>query len=148
MKRLTQRGRHINLPIVGDTVSEVCLSMSRLCSIVFQDSGGGESQVEFEEAITLVRGDVTLYLVGSRPGRTYAPQQLGPLADLLGASVVDAWAHHDGPLEIVFSNDWTLRVVPESGYEAWHFAWPRPGRSPGGDTRHSIHLHGDDSGFV
>jgi hypothetical protein len=144
-KRITARGRHRTLPLAGDIVSEVCFSTSQPVTLVFHDSVNGDSQLQIEEAITLTQSDgVDLFLPGSRPGRTFDPKQLHPLLDLLGTSIVDAWAHHDGPLEISFSNGSVLRIVPESGYEAWHFQYPRPGRSVNGNINDFISLHGSD----
>lgn len=147
-KRFTARGRHVTLPIVGDTLLETCFGVSRLVTLVFLDPAGGESQLQIEEAVTLHRNGVDLYLPGSRPGVTFDPKQLHPLLALLGAAVEDAWAHHDGPLEIRFSDGSALRVTPETGYAAWHFQYPRPGRHPGGSLNDFISLHGDDGRLI
>lgn len=147
-KKLTPRGRHLTLPLAGDAVSEVCFGTSRLVALVLRDSAGDESLLQIEEAVTLTRHGLELYLPGSRPGPTYEPMQLGPLLGLLGATVEDAWAHHEGALEVTFSNGDVLRVVPESGGEVWHFQYPRPGRPPSGDVSRHVSLHGDHGRLI
>lgn len=151
-KKIAQRGKHLTLPLVGDTVSEICLGISTPATLIFQDAAGGHSQLQFEEAITLHHDGADLYLLGSRPGSTFDPKQLHPLLGLLGTNVVDAWAHKAGALEISFSNGSVLRVIPETGYEAWHFQYPRPGRPPGrsvgGNINDVIIIHGAEGHVI
>jgi hypothetical protein len=141
-KQIVQRGRHVTLPISGDTLSEICFGICTLATLVFRDSVNGESQLQLEEAVTLHQYGVDLCLTSSRPGSTFDPKRLGPLLDLLGASVVDAWARHDGLLEVTFSNGSVLRVAPTGSYEAWHFQYPRPAQPAGGKIEDHISLHG------
>jgi hypothetical protein len=121
-KKLVQRGRHLVLPIVGDTVRE--LKLGRLTTVVFSAESSVESELQIEEAITLIRGHHELTLEGSKPGGTWNPKALGPLLDLIGCRVVDALAEQEGLLRITFSNGLVMEIRPSTGYEAWHFHSP------------------------
>ena len=147
-KKFTPRGRHRTLPIAGDTLSEICLGISTHATLVFRDTTGGESQLQLAEAISLHQHGKDFHLPGARPGSTFDPKQLHPLLELLGTTVVDAWAHHDGPLEIAFSNGSVLRVIPQGDYEAWHFQYPRPGRAIGGDLKGYTSLQGANGRLI
>ncbi len=143
MKLITQ-GKRIVLPLGGSEVRELHLGVSRLATMIFRDTEGGESQIVFEETITLIQGDHEQRLTAARPGAAFDPLSLQPLLALLGSRVADAWALQNGRLEIVFLKGWILRATPESGYEGWHYHYPRPGRPPGSDLQHPISLHGAD----
>jgi hypothetical protein len=139
-KKLIGRGRHTVLPIVGETVQE--LKLGRMTALVFSAEGGPESDVVIEEAIILIRGSHERVLEGSKPGETWNPNELGPLLELIGCTVIDALAEQEGTLQITFSNNLVLKVVPTTGYEAWHFRYPLPGASGGGKPGVSITLIG------
>lgn len=124
-KKLTGRGRHTVLPIIGDTVRE--LKLGRLTALVFCSDEDGESELLIEDAVTLIRGSHERTLTGSKHGETWNPRELGPLLELIGCTVVDALAEHEGLLRITFSNELVMEVCSTTGYEAWHFHYPRPG---------------------
>jgi hypothetical protein len=137
-KRLGRRGRHTVLPLTGDVVSEVRAALDTCPTLVFRDAAGAESEIRFEEAVTLLlAGRPPSLLTCSRPGTTFDPQSLGPLLGLLGKQVMDAVAIADGSLRVQFADGSVLGVTPATGYEAWHFLYPRPG-SP---------LHGKHAGL-
>jgi hypothetical protein len=148
MKKLQKRGQRLILPIVGDTVSEVVLSTCRMPAVVFRDADGNESEIHFEEAITLARGDSESVLHGSRPGVTFNPCELSPLVELLGTLVTEAIASEDGSLRVTLSNEQVLSVLPSSGYEAWHFQYPRGGRPVSGDITQYLSVTGDDGRLI
>lgn len=114
-KKLIQRGRYTVLPIIGDSVPELCLRASEWPTIIFRDAVGGESQLTFGEAL-LVAGRAETRLDPSYKRADFDPQQFRPLLGLLGTHVSDAWAQHDGSLELTFSSG---VVLPEGGYEGW-----------------------------
>ena len=141
-KKVTSRGRHTVLPIVGDTLVEIRLSMCSLPALVFKAEDGTEAELTIEDRTTLRRGDHERLLEGSKPGTSFNPKELAPMVELLGSTVIDAVAEKEGLLRISFSNKLVLEVAPSHGYEAWHFYSPRPGRPAGGDRDHAIALHG------
>jgi len=141
-KKLTSRGRHTVLPIVGDTLIEIRLSMCAMTALVFKAEDGSEAEITIEDCTTLWRGDQERLLEGSKPGTSFNPKELAPLLELLGITVTDAVAEREGLLRIAFANKLILEVAPSHGYEAWHFHSPRPGRPAGGDRDHAIALHG------
>jgi hypothetical protein len=81
-------------------------------------------------------------LEGSKPRKTFNPKELAPLLELLGCEVTDAVAMEDGQLVLAFSNQQVLDVRSSTGYEAWHFQYPRPGRPVGGKRGNSIAVTG------
>jgi len=119
-KKITDRGAYVIPPVAGDEFSELRVGHHK-ATLIFQDSHGASSQLELWEAITLVQGDVEIYMNGCKPGCTSHPNAFTPLLDMLGAMVVDARASRNGMLEIDLSNGWKMRIVPDSGYEAWEF---------------------------
>lgn len=123
-KHLKKRGRHVELPIIGITVTEVRIAVDRLVEVVFRDrtDDDSESTLEVEESITLSCGKATRTLEGSRPGITFAPQTLHPLVKLLGCTVTDAIAQEDGTLRVELSNATCLSIASD-GYEGWHFTF-------------------------
>jgi hypothetical protein len=141
-KKLTPRGRHTVLPIIGDTLVEVCLSTCRPPTLVFKGADGSESELRIEDSITLNRGEQERLLDGSMPGESFKPETLSPLLELLGSEVMDAVAEKEGRLRVVFSNALTLVVASSRGYEAWHFQYPRPGRPTGGNLNQFVALTG------
>ena len=141
-KKLRSRGRHTVLPIVGDTLVAVRLSMCSLPALVFKAEDGSEAELTIEDCTTLRRGEREQLLEGSKPGSSFNPKELAPLLELLGSAVIDAVAEKEGLLRISFSNKLVLEVAPSHGYEAWHFHSPRPGRPAGGDRDQAIALHG------
>ena len=141
-KKLTSRGCHTVLPIVGDTLVEVRLSISSLPALVFKAEDGSEAELTIEDRTTLRRGEQEQLLEGSKPGSSFNPKKLAPLLELLGSAVIDAVAQKEGLLRIAFSNELVLEVAPSHGYEAWHFHSPRPGRPASGDREQAIALHG------
>jgi hypothetical protein len=142
VRKLTHRGLHKVLPIVGDTLVEISLSTCRLPVLVFKAEDGSEAELTIEECITLTHGNQERHLVGSKPGALFNPKELAPLLQLLGGEVKDALAKSDGHLTIAFSNATTIDVKSTDGYEAWHFHYPRPGRPVGGKLSQSISLIG------
>jgi hypothetical protein len=141
-KKLMSRGRHTVLPIVGDTLVEVRLSMRSLPALVFKKEDGSEAELTIEDCTTLRRGEQEQLLEGSKPGSSFNPKELAPLLELLGTEVIDAVAQQDGLLRVAFSNKLVLEIAPSHGYEAWHFHYPRPGRPMGGEHEQAISLHG------
>ncbi len=135
-KRLTLRGRHTILPIVGDTVVEIHVSAHRGPVIILADVDGRESMIELADQFTIGRG------IDLRAIEHQHATQLSPLLELVGATVTEALASAEGRLELVFSNAMRLEVASTTGYEAWHYQYPRPGRPPSGDIANAISLHG------
>lgn len=130
------------LPIVGDTLAEVCLGTSRLAALVFKAEDGSEAELTVEDTITLIRGGQEHRLGGSKPGVSFNPKELAPLLELLGSEVTDAVAEKEGRLGITFSNQFVLEVMSSTGYEAWHFRYPRPGRPHGDEWGKAIVVTG------
>jgi hypothetical protein len=145
-KKLTQRGKHVGIPIVGDKVAEVCLKCDRHPEIVFRDTDGNESSLEFEQTVHLTVGAEEPVEVGTAPGALCDGRLFAPLADLLGSEVSEAIAEKDGTLRIGFSNGAALRVQPKE-YEGWHFQYPRAARAPGGPGPF-VSLHGTDGNLI
>jgi hypothetical protein len=155
-KKLTTRGRHTVLPIVGDTLLE--LRLGRMTAFIFASDEDGESEVLIEDAITLVRGSQERVLHGSKFGETWNPRELGPLLELIGVEVIDAIAEETGLLRIAFANGLVMEVRPSAGYEAWHFRHPRSGfRHPRSRAGHRadrlrrlviVTVHGPLLGFL
>lgn len=140
MKKLTKRGQHTVLPILGGIVSELTFRVDGCPIIVFRGTEA-ESQLEIEDQIVLVSRSGEELLPYARPGSDFAPRRLGRILDLLGLSVNDALAMKDGTLQIEFADGSKLKVTSTTGYEAWHFHLPRPGR-PAGAAAYQISLHG------
>jgi hypothetical protein len=134
--RLATRGRHTVLPIEGSLLAEVCFAIDRLVALVFRDAQGNEAEVTVEDKIVLARGTDERVLEGSRPGASFDPKGLHPLLDLLGCRVCEAITQYNGELRISFADGLALEVTSTTGYEAWHFAKPRPGRPIGGPGPH------------
>ncbi len=111
-------------------------------TLTFQAAHGSESDLQIMDRIHLRRGDHERVLDGSKPGATFNPMELSPMLELLGSTVKDALAENEGRLRIAFSNELVLEVTSTTGYEAWHFQYPRPGRPVGGLLDHPISLHG------
>jgi hypothetical protein len=141
-KKLLSRGKNTVMPIVGDTLVEIRPSMCMLPALVFRALDRSEAEVTIEDRITLKRGDRERLLEGSKPGATFKPKKLAPLLELLGTEVVDAVALKEGQLCITFSNMLTLEVTSSTGFETWHFHYPRPGRPTGGGCDQLISVHG------
>ena len=139
-KKLASRGRHTVLPIVGDTLVEIRLSMCTSPALVFKAEDGSEAELTIEDCVTLRRGDQERLLEGAKPGSSLNPKELAPLLELLGSAVIDA--EKEGLLRIAFSNKLILEIARSHGYEAWHFHSPRPGRPAGGGREQAIALHG------
>lgn len=140
MKRLTKRGQHTVLPIGGDILSEMIFSADRLPVLVFRGMEE-ESQVKIQDQIVLLHGSAEQMLPHSQPGASFDPERLKPVLDLLGLRVSDALALKDGTLQIEFEGSFMLKVTSTTGYEAWHFQLPRPGR-PASRSGHQVSLHG------
>lgn len=123
--KFVRKGRRLKLPIVAETVSEICLGQRGPVLLTFGDHF--DTSFHIEDAITLVRGKAERVLMGSRPGTTFNIKELAPPLELFGETVVEALAEDTGSLRIRFKNELILSVVPSSGYEAWHFAAPGRG---------------------
>ncbi|MBM3979055.1 MAG: hypothetical protein FJ304_01985 [Planctomycetes bacterium] len=126
-KKFVARGRHTVLPIIGDTAFE--LRIGRMTSLIFFSDEDGESELLIESSITLLRGTHERVLEGSLFGDKWNPRALGPLLEVIGHTVTDALAEHEGLLSISFSNELVMVVAPTPGYEGWHFHYPRQGHS-------------------
>lgn len=137
-KVFTQQGRHTGLPIVGDTVAEVCIASHRGPAIIFADAGRQESIIEVADQFSIGRGTEMCTVPHDQP------HLLSPLLELVDATVAGATAHADGRLRVEFSNRMRMEVASTTGFEAWHFQFPRPGRPPGGDAANHISIHGSD----
>jgi len=142
IKKLTRHGRHTNLPLVGDTIVEICLSTRHAPAIVFHSEDEGESELRIEDCVVLRRGQNERVLVGSNPGADFNPQELSPLLELLGSQVREAVAEQEGKLRIKCSNELSLEIVPTGDGEAWRFQYPRPGRPIGGDVKLQVAVGG------
>ncbi len=140
-KRLISRGSDLILPIVGDVLSSVRLSLDCLPALIFQDEEKNRSELTVEDSIVLGQGDSEQILTGSKPGKTFAPSTLAPLIELLGLQIVDAVAKRNGRLIITFSDQIRLEVTSTTGYEAWHFVYPSQLHHPKQKVR-QISLHG------
>ena len=140
MKRLTKRGEHTALPISGDILSEMIFSIDSCFVLVFRGEEE-ESQVTIEDEIVLLHGSAENVLTHSQPGASFDPKRLKPVLDLLGLKVSDALALKDGTLQIEFEGNFMLKVASTTGYEAWHFHLPRPGR-PASGLGHQVSLSG------
>lgn len=147
-KKLTSRGRHTVLPIIGDTLVEIRLSTCNPPALVFKAEDGSETELRIEDRMKLRRGDQEQLLEGTKPGSSFNPKELAPLLELLGCAVIDAVAEKEGLLRIAFSNKLVLEVVSSHSYEAWHFHSPRPGRPVGGDLNHAIILYGANGHLI
>ena len=141
-KKFERRGRNTVLPITGDVVAEICLSTINIPAIVFRNSNGRESELTFEEDITVQHAQEEWHSEWRRP------DSMSPLVFLLGQTVSEAIALPDGRLAISFTDDWGLQITPKSGFEAWHFLYPRPGRPVGGDVKYHIGITGDDGRLI
>jgi hypothetical protein len=144
-KKLLARGRHTVLPLVRDTLVELLLG--KISTLVFRATDGSESELRIEDTIRLSRGEHETVLDGSKPGETFNPKELGPLVELLGCEVTDALAEQTGSLRLAFSNQIVLTVTSTTGYEAWHFRNPRPGRLTRDQHAESVSLTGA-AGFL
>jgi hypothetical protein len=141
-KKLSGRGRHTVLPIVGDALVEVRLSTRSLPALVFRAADGSESELRIADRLSLRRGECERVLEGSQPGATFNPKELSPLLELLGGEVRDAVAEEEGRLRVVFANQLVLEATPSADGEAWHFQYPRPGHPPGGKVGQFVALTG------
>ena len=119
-KPLKKRGRHVELPILGDTVAELRIASDRIVTRIFRSKSDHETTLEIEDSIVLSRGTSTQTLKGSKPGTTFAPQTLQPLLELIGCTIVDALAQEDGAIRLDISNAMTPTVASTDGYESWH----------------------------
>ncbi len=119
-KPLKKRGRHVELPIIGDTVAEVRIAIDRLVTLIFRSKADNETTLAIEDSLILSRGNSTQTLKGAKPGTTFAPQTLQPLLELIGCTIVNAIAQEDGAIRLDLSNAMTLTVASTDGYESWH----------------------------
>ena len=118
------------LPLVGLTVSQ--LQIDYAFALVLAGSPGGSFSCQVECPFVLVR-----------PGRgeeriepAADPAGLGPALAVLRRDVTRATAARSGELEIVLSEEMTLRVPPSDDYEAWNVVGPHGLRvvcMPGGE---------------
>jgi hypothetical protein len=141
-KALIQRGRHTVLPIVGDTVAEICIAAHRGPAIIVVDADRNESIIELSDRFTIERSAEIRMIEYNQANR------LSPLLELVGATITAAIARAEGRLELAFSNALRLEIGSTTGYEAWHFQFPRPGRPPGGDVANHISVHGADGHLI
>lgn len=135
-KKLTPLGRNTRLPVVGDTVIGICVSANHAPEVILADASGHESVVELFDRFSIGRGTEMMIVHHDRPS------MMSPLLELVGASVTEATAFADGRLELSFSNSLRIEITSTTGYEAWHFQYPRPGRPPGGDTSNHLSTSG------
>lgn len=136
-KHLKARGRHFELPIIENTLAEIRIAIDRSLMLIFRNGEDIESSLQIEETTVLSRGKVLVCLEGSRPGKTFAPQTLQPLVELVGCKVSDALAQKEGILRIAFSDASQILVTPSHGFEGWHFRWESHGDAAG-----PFYLHG------
>ncbi len=141
-KTLRRAGRHTILPVVGDTLVELTIGVSKLPLFVFRAEDGGESELRIEDCLLVMRDDHEILKVESKRNARFDPQGLSPLLCLLGCEVTEAIAEESGRLRVDFSNGFQLRVTPTTGFEAWHFQFPRPGRPVGGPLDQLIAITG------
>ena len=141
-KRLDQKGQHTLLPIVGDSVVTICVSVNRDPEIVTADTNDQHSSIELSDRFTIGRGTNSQTIERHHQQSPFDGRTMSPLLELIGATVTGATAYSDGRLELSFSNSIILETASTTGYEAWHFQYPRAGRPPGGDVSNHISLHG------
>ena len=80
MKRLTQRGRHTVLPIVGERLTGVKIGLHRLPELIFGERGD-ESCIQIEDPVILLkRGRHEIKL------KTREPHELTVLVELIGVA--------------------------------------------------------------
>jgi hypothetical protein len=117
------RRNNVELPLSGQTVTEIRFGRGVPVTFVFGDKY--DTEIRIEEAIALYRGQSETFLTGSRPGDMFNVSELGPVLALFGQTVLEALALSDGMLHLRFQGDLRLCIVPSTGYEAWHFRSPR-----------------------
>lgn len=137
-KKLTCRGTRTVLPIIGDTLVELRLFSDRWPAFVFGSQDDTESEIRIEDRLALARGDCELLVLKS----ILVPATLAPLLELVGCKVAEAIAERDGRLRLDFTNGLTLTVTPTTGFEAWHFQYPRPGCAAGGNLDRLVSVTG------
>ena len=143
-KRLDQKRQHTLLPIVGDAVLAICVSVDRDPEIVTSDPNGQHSSIELSDSFTIGRGTNIPTVERQHQQSPFDGRTMSPLLELIGATVTGPTAYSDGRLELSFSNSIKLETASTTGFEAWHFQYPRAGRSPGADVSNHISLHGAD----
>ncbi len=141
-KVFTRQGRRTFLPIVGDTVIAICVSSQHGPQIIVADANHQQSIIELADQIHIGRGTDMNTIDPNQP------IQLSPLLELVRTQVTVAMAHANGRLELEFSNTMKLEVHSTTGYEAWHFQFPRPGRPLSGDVASHISIHGADGHLI
>jgi hypothetical protein len=125
-------------------VAGVCISADRATEIVIADASGQQSSIELSGRFTIGRGKNTQTVLGFSQPSQFDPRTMSPLLDLIGVVVMGATAFSDGRLELSFSNSVPIQTCSTTGYEAWHFQFPRAGRAPGGDGSNHISIYGAD----
>jgi hypothetical protein len=147
-RKFVHKGRHTLLPILGDALIEVCIRADNHLVLAFKSADKRESELRIEDRITLRRGETLTVLEGSKPGSTFDPRKLSPILDLLGRTVTESIAEENGSLRIGFANNVVLNIASTTGYEAWHFQYPRPSREFLCDSDEPISLTGADGHLI
>ena len=144
VKNFVRHGRYTVLPVVGDTVVEVCLSVTRLPELVFEDGERARSSITFEQPIELRRGK-SIHVVTPTGAKT-DHANLDALVQVLGKRVDEATGDEHGVLRLRFSDGLVLTVTPRV-YEGWHFRFPRRAR-PEAPAARPIALDGTVGGLI
>lgn len=76
---------------------------------------------------------------GTKPGKGFWRVDLHRLDYLIGNRVKDAVARYNGCLILSFETGERLEIESTTGYEAWHFQYPRPHTR---SVKHPISVHG------
>lgn len=140
--RLNQYSSQIELPIVGNMVASICVHHRRSPEIIFSNEDDQESSLILEDQINLTRGEQMIPPHAIHRGNRTDGGELSPLLTLLGSTVREAFASQDGRLTIKFSNAINLTITSTTGYEAWHFQYPRIGSQYQDNKRKMITIHG------
>jgi hypothetical protein len=143
MKKLCNRGHDIILPIEGDTLVSFC--DTGLTGMVFESQDSEQSLIQFEDELRIIDSDSSRILKGTKPGKGFWRADLHRLDYLIGIRLKEAVVRHDGCLILFFETGERLEIESTTGYEAWHFQYPRPHTR---SVRHPISVHGDHGSLV
>ncbi len=145
-RKLTARGRHTVLPIIGDTVAEIRFGFQDCPEIVFRGADGHESIITIPRRFVLGCGHDERVFDWSQSVSAWKPEEPHDFVQLLGTTMTDAVAEQFGRLMLSFSDKSCLKVDPRE-YEGWRFQSPRPGR-PLSSPAPYISIGGEDGRLV
>ncbi|WP_339730350.1 DUF6188 family protein [uncultured Gimesia sp.] len=143
MKKLCKRGRDIILPIGSDTLVSFC--DTGLTGMIFESQDSEQSLILFEDELRIIDSDNSRIIHGTKPGKGFWHADLHRLDHLIGIQLKEAVARHDGCLILIFETGERLEIESTTGYEAWHFQYPRPDTRT---VRHLISVHGTHGSLI